>query len=77
MEFIEIYSNSIPGVPRTSKTSKIIKIVSWDLEKLKKIQNFHFLAMSKDKMRHILPKRKTGVTNFFEYSIISDKLPEN
>ena len=42
-----------------------------------KVQNFHFLTMSKVKMGHILPKRKTGVTNFFEYSIVSDKLPEN
>ena len=42
-----------------------------------KFQNFQFLTMSKVKMGHILPKRKTGETNFFEYSIVSDKLPEN
>ena len=42
-----------------------------------KFQNFHFLTMSKVKMGHILPTLKTGVTIFFEYSIVSDKLPEN
>ena len=41
------------------------------------LQNFHFLAMSKVKIGRSLPKWKTGVTNFFEYSIVSDKLPEN
>ena len=41
-----------------------------------KFQNFHFLTMSKVKMGHILPKRKKCATNLFEYSIISDKLPE-
>ena len=33
--------------------------------------------MSKDKMRHILLNWKNATTNFFEYSIVSDKLPEN
>ena len=42
-----------------------------------KSENFQFLTMSNDKMSHILPKRKMGVTNFFEYSIGSDKLLEN
>ena len=42
-----------------------------------KIQNFQFLTISKFKMGHILPKRKTGVTIFLEYSILSDKPPEN
>ena len=36
-------------------------------------ENFQFLTMSKVKM----PKQKNGATNFFEYSIVSDKLPEN
>ena len=31
-------------------------------------QNSLFLTMSKVKMGHILPKRKNGTTNFFEYS---------
>ena len=39
-------------------------------------QNSLFLTMSKVKMGHILPKRKNGTTNFFEYSKVSDKLPE-
>ena len=42
-----------------------------------KFQNFQFLTMFKVKMGHILPKRKTATTDFFEYSIASDKLPEN
>ena len=40
-------------------------------------ENFRFLTMSKDKIGHILPKRKNGTTIFFEYSIVSDKLSEN
>ena len=40
-------------------------------------ENSLFLTMSQVKMGHILPKRKKGTTNFFEYSIVSDKLPEN
>ena len=42
-----------------------------------KFQNFHFLTMSKVKMGHILPKWKIDTTNFFEYSLVSDKLSEN
>ena len=40
-------------------------------------ENFQFLTMSKDNMGHILPKQKNGMTIFFEYSIVSDKLSEN
>ena len=40
-------------------------------------ENFQFLTMFKVKMGYILPKWKNGTTNFFEYSIISDKMPEN
>ena len=32
---------------------------------------------SKVKMGHILPKQKNAMANFFEYSIVSDKLPKN
>ena len=42
-----------------------------------KFLKFQFFTMSKVKMGHILPKRKNGMTNFFEYSKVSDKLPEN
>ena len=42
-----------------------------------KFQNFQFLTMPQVKMGHILPKRKNGTPNFFEYSIVSDKLLEN
>ena len=28
-------------------------------------------------MGHILPKHQNATTNFFEYSIVSDKLPED
>ena len=42
-----------------------------------KFQNFQFLTMFKVKMGHILPKRKNATTDSFEYSIVSDKLPEN
>ena len=38
--------------------------------------NFQFLTMSEVKMGHTLPKQKNGTTKFFEYSIVSDKLPE-
>ena len=40
-------------------------------------EKFSFLTMSKVKMGHILPKRKSATTDSFEYSIVSDKLPEN
>ena len=40
-------------------------------------ENFWFLTMSKEKMGHILPKWKNATTDFFEYSIVSDYLPEN
>ena len=33
--------------------------------------------MLKVKIGHILPKRKNGTTNFFEYSIVIEKLKEN
>ena len=42
-----------------------------------KFQKFQFLTMSKVKMGHILPNPKNATTYFFEYSIVSDKLPEN
>ena len=42
-----------------------------------KFQNFQFLTMPQAKMGHILPKRKNATTDSFEYSIVSDKLPEN
>ena len=42
-----------------------------------KFQNFQFLTMPQVEMGHILPKRKNGTPNFFEYSIVSDKLLEN
>ena len=38
--------------------------------------NFQFLTMSRVKMGHILLKKKNAMTIFFEYSIVSDKLPE-
>ena len=38
---------------------------------------FQFLTMFIVKMGHILPKRKNATTDSFEYSIVSDKLPEN
>ena len=38
---------------------------------------FQFLTMFTVKMGHILSKWKTATTDFFEYSIVSDKLPEN
>ena len=42
-----------------------------------KFQNFQFWTMAKVKMGNIMPKRKKAITNFFEDSIESDKLPEN
>ena len=42
-----------------------------------KFQSFQVLTMFKVKMGHILPQRKEATTDFFEYSIVSDKLPEN
>ena len=42
----------------------------------KKSENLQFLTMFKVKMGHILPKRKKATTDSFEYSIVSDKLPE-
>ena len=38
---------------------------------------FQFLTKSKVKIGHILPKWKNAMTIFFEYSIVSGKLPEN
>ena len=43
----------------------------------KESEIFQFLTMFKVKMGHILPKQKNATTDFFEYSIVSDKLPEN
>ena len=40
-------------------------------------ENSLFLTMSQVKMGHILLKRKNGTKFFFEYSLVSDKLPEN
>ena len=43
----------------------------------KESENLQFLTMSKVKVGHILPKRNKAKTDFFEYSLVSDKLPEN
>ena len=44
------------------------------------VKNFkilNFLTMSKVKIGHILPTPKNATTILFQYSIVSDKLPEN
>ena len=43
----------------------------------KESEIFQFLTMFIVKMGHILPKQKNATTDSFEYSIVSDKLPEN
>ena len=42
-----------------------------------KSKNFQFLTMFKIKIDHTLAKQKNATTDFFEYSIVSDKLQEN
>ena len=40
-------------------------------------ENFQFLTTSQVKMDHILSKWKNTKKIFFEYSLVSDKLPES